>query len=166
MILCHARSYSPRFVLLLITFLLPAAISAQVSLQCSPNPSVMSSPVNLQATVPSGATGWVTFYDGVSILGSKQVSSNAASLSTSMLASGVHPLHVHYSGDQSYPAANSATVNQTVNALATNVLVPGSVVPTGYGKGTVGDFNGDDSRPSRSGECPRQQHDHHFPGPR
>jgi len=103
----------------------------------------MSSPVNLQATVPSGATGWVTFYDGVSILGSKQVSSNAASLSTSMLASGVHPLHVHYSGDQSYPAANSATVNQTVNALATNVLVPGSVVPTGYGKGTVGDFNGD-----------------------
>jgi hypothetical protein len=143
MTICHARSYLPRFVLLLITFLLPAAISAQVSLQCSPNPSVMSAPVNLQATVPSGATGWVTFYDGVSILGSKQVGSNAASLTTSLLASGVHALHVHYSGDQSHAAANSATVSQTITALATNVLVPGPVVPAGYGKGIVGDFNGD-----------------------
>jgi hypothetical protein len=139
----RTSTYSAKYVLLLTTFILPATIGAQVTLQPSANPSAMGSPLTLQATLQSGATGWVTFYDGISILGSKQVSSSAASITTTLPGSGVHPLHAHYSGDQSHAAANSAIVNETINAQASNVLLPGAAVGTGFSQGISGDFNGD-----------------------
>src|SRR5579872_5658358 len=39
------------------------------SLISSPNPSLIGQPVTLTATVPMGATGQLTFYDGATMLG-------------------------------------------------------------------------------------------------
>jgi hypothetical protein len=43
--------------------------ASSTSLMASPSPSNYGQPVTLTATATSGATGKVTFYDGVTILG-------------------------------------------------------------------------------------------------
>src|ERR1039457_1513547 len=70
---------------------LPHLLDAQtaVTLATSPNPSVFGAPVVLTATVtPSNATGRVTFYDGVTLLGTKPLSAGTASIFTVLLPAG------------------------------------------------------------------------------
>ena len=64
-----------------------AAVSAPTStssigLTSSPNPSLIGQPVTLTATVPIGATGQVTFYDGATMLGASVIAGAQASFST------------------------------------------------------------------------------------
>jgi uncharacterized repeat protein (TIGR01451 family) len=99
----------------------------------------------LTATVTSGATGKVTFYDGTTILGVGTISGAQASLSTVMLPSGTQLLRAHYSGDSNYAVSNSANLPQTVTAgtslgfrKAVNYLPTVSVNSI-----AVGDFNSD-----------------------
>ena len=97
--------------------LLSALAQAQVTLTTSPNPSTFGAPVTLTATVaPSSATGQVTFYDGVTILGTKTLSAGTASLSTILLPSGVRKLTAFYGAD-ARNAASSGNFTQTVNAV-------------------------------------------------
>src|SRR5947208_9455267 len=77
---------------------LPSA-QASVTLTASPTSSVFGAPVTLTATVPVGATGKVTFYDGVTVLGTSTVSLGAASLSTILLPAGSRKLMAYYGGD-------------------------------------------------------------------
>src|SRR4026207_2208764 len=78
--------------------LLPVAIFAQSTpttlvLTNSPTPSVFGQAVTLTAAVsPSGATGHVTFYDGVTVLGAAPLAGGQASLITIMLSSSGHAL--------------------------------------------------------------------------
>jgi hypothetical protein len=99
----------------------------------------------LTATVTSGATGKVTFYDGTTILGVGTISGIQASLSTVMLASGTRLLRAHYSGDTNYAASNSANLPQTVTAGASlgfrKAVNYSSNVS--FNSTAVGDFNGD-----------------------
>ena len=89
-----------------------------VVLSTSGSPSVFGAPVTLTAAVtPSTATGHITFYDGVTILGSKPLSAGSVSLSTAMLAAGSRKLSAYYSGDATWPASYSNVLTQTVNTV-------------------------------------------------
>src|ERR1035441_3319900 len=111
----------------------------------SPNPSNYSQPVTLTAIVTAGASGKVTFYDGVTILGVGALSGTQATLTTVMLPPGNRKLRAYYNGDGTYAASSSALLPQTVVAgsslgFRTPVSDPATL---GLFVVAVGDFNGD-----------------------
>ena len=110
----------PVALLLLTLSLLPQAqglTSTTLTLAVSPTPSVLGAPVTLSATVtPINATGKVTFYDGVTVLGTKTLSGGSASFLTGLLPSGARKLRAYYAGDSGNAAATSNVVTQVVNA--------------------------------------------------
>src|SRR5262249_44941544 len=64
-------------------------IATTTSLNSSPNPSTFGSSVTLTATVtPSNTTGTVQFFNGGALLGSANLSSGTATLSTTTLPAG------------------------------------------------------------------------------
>src|SRR5947209_5293178 len=84
------------------------ATSTTVTLSSSPNPSTFGQKVTITAQVSSTApTGKVTFFDGVTILGIAGVSGGQASLTTTMLSSGVRLLTAYYAGDSVYSPSTS-----------------------------------------------------------
>src|SRR5579875_2637835 len=122
------------------------AQASSVSLQSSQTTSRFGSNVTLTATVtPSSATGTITFFDGVSILGYRRISTGAARLSTSQLSSGNHSLSARYSGDSSNTSSSSSAIFQTVYpTAATSLWNNGDVVVGANPSASVAaDFNGD-----------------------
>ena len=126
-----------------------AAVFAQTpsstALIASPNPSNYGQPVTLTATVTSGATGKVTFYDGVTILGVGTLSGTQASLTTVMLQSGKRMLQAYYQGDGTYAPSRSTSLAQTVAAGSSSGFQRATTYPRSAGTSgiAVGDFNGD-----------------------
>ena len=118
-------------------------LSTTISLTSSPNPSVFGQPVLLTSTVtPSAATGNVTFYDGVAVLGTAQLAGGQATFTTSLLPSGAGSLYAYYSGDANYETSTSVVVPQTVNAVAAAGFAPAKTYSVGSGPYAVavGDF--------------------------
>jgi hypothetical protein len=122
----------------LILAALPCLLSAQttVILSTSPNPSVLGVPVVLSVAVtPSNATGHVTFYDGVAVLGTKSLASGATSFSTILLSAGIHQLKAYYGGDSANAAATSNGVvtgsfrPSTPNRAPVSLSGPRSILP-------------------------------------
>src|ERR1035438_4433314 len=118
---------------------------SSVTLTASPNPANYGQAVTLSATVTAGATGAVTFYDGVTVLGVGTISGAQATLTTVMLPSGIRQLRAYYGGDTTYAASSSASLPQTVVAgislgfrRAVTYSSATHTVPM-----AVGDFNGD-----------------------
>ena len=75
--------------------------AAAITFAPSANPSLFGQPLTLTATVtPVAATGRVTFYSGVTILGIEQSSNGTASITTSLLSSGPNSLRAYYGGDR------------------------------------------------------------------
>jgi uncharacterized repeat protein (TIGR01451 family) len=134
--------------LLIVTPLL-AQNSTSIAVFGSPNPATYGSPVTLHATVtPVTATGRVTFYDGVTILGIAAVSGGYASFTTSLLPTGQSWLRAHYSGDPSNAPSTSAAVAEGVIATAsagfkTPVNIPIGLQGNQFEPVVVADFNGD-----------------------
>ncbi len=117
---------------------------SSTTISASPNPSDYGQPVTLTATVTAGATGKVTFYDGVTIMGVGAVSGAQASITNVMLPSGNRKLRAYYQGDGRYAASSSPSLPQTVVArkslgLSAPVIYPGATAVAM----AVGDFNGD-----------------------
>ena len=126
-----------------------------LSLASSPNSSTFGAAVTLTATVtPSAAVGYVTFYDGTTVLGSKALSGGKATLSTILLPAGVSVLHAYYAGGVKlsppvvYTSSTSQSLPQKVNATPATGFSAAS--GTSFQAGTiaansivVGDFNGD-----------------------
>jgi hypothetical protein len=112
-----------------------------VTLGSSPNPSIFGAPVTLTATISGGGAGKVTFYDGLTVLGTSTISGNTAVLSTTSLPSGNRSLRAFYLNAQT----TSNTVVQQVNPIAASTQVPGTGVATQSATLVVasGDFNGD-----------------------
>lgn len=96
----------------------------------SPNPSNYGQAVTLTATVASGATGTVTFNDGITALGTALVSGSTATLSTTALTVGSHSITGVYSGDGSHASATSPVVTQVVNKLNPSMSVTTSGLTT------------------------------------
>jgi large repetitive protein len=94
-----------------------------VTLSVSPSPSTLSEPVTLTATVtPAAATGKVTFYDGIIVLGVRPLANGVATLTTRTLAPGSRSLRAYYLGDTANGPASSVPLALTVTALAANGL--------------------------------------------
>jgi hypothetical protein len=91
---------------------------ANITLTSSVNPSVYGNSVIFTATVPAPATGSVVFSDGITALGTGTVANGIATLTTSSLAVGTHPVTAVYSGDVDYNSATSTVYSQIVTAQA------------------------------------------------
>jgi hypothetical protein len=91
---------------------------ANIALTSSLNPSLYGNSVIFTASVPAPATGTVVFYDGNTALGTGTIANGIATLTTSTLAVGTHPVTAVYSGDADYNSATSAMYGQIVTAQA------------------------------------------------
>ena len=97
---------------------------SMVTLASSPNPSTYGSVVTLTATVPSDATGIVTFIQQTPpafTMGTGTISSGVATLTTSAFAPGTYQIQADYGGDSKYSSATSALLTQTVNKAVLTV---------------------------------------------
>jgi hypothetical protein len=92
--------------------------------------------VTFTATVPAGATGTVTFYDGTTVIGTGPVVNGAATQTVSNLAAGSHSITAAYGADANHTAATSPAVSLAINPVVTadfNVInqTPAQVIPPG-----------------------------------
>jgi hypothetical protein len=128
------------------TWVYPARFNPQLTCNATPNPSMFGQPVTLTATVNPLATGTITFYTGVTILGTLPVVGGMASITTITLPAGNDPIRAHYSGDSIYPTA-SLTVSATVTTVPASRWIPSTGSPLALGPGpfaaVAADFNGD-----------------------
>ena len=85
-----------------------------VTLSSSLNPSTVGKSVTFTATVPSTATGTVTFYNGTTMLGAGTLSGGRVTFSTSALPAGSDSINAIYRGDSNDYAALSSALNQKV----------------------------------------------------
>jgi surface-anchored protein len=102
------------------------AVATSTAVSVSPSSVTSGSPVTLTATVtPSGASGWVEFFDGASSLGYTAVEGGSAALTTSALPLGTRSITARYlprwTNDHQPSTSEPATV--TVNTADTGVLV-------------------------------------------
>ena len=115
------------------------SIATTSSLASNLNPSVAGQSVTFTATVSSAGgvpTGSVQFTDDGTSLGSAAVISGAATLTTSALAVGAHPITATYSGDGTY-GSSVASLTQQVNAStgqATSTSLAVSPTPSVIGE--------------------------------
>jgi hypothetical protein len=101
-------------------------VGTTTTLGSAPNPSSFGQLVTMTATVaPAAATGSVTFFDGVTNLGSNALVAGTATLGTSTLAPGPHVLTAVYGGDPSYSGSTSDPVTQVVNQIPASVTATG-----------------------------------------
>jgi hypothetical protein len=119
-----------------------------IALSASPNPAVFGTPVTLTAMVsPTSATGSVTFYDGVTVLGSSPVSNGTATLTTRLLVAGERSLTALYAGSGSavYASSVSPAYAEGVTTNPVSGFSGSSNPATGNGPRAiaVGDFNED-----------------------
>lgn len=109
-------------------FLIDQATST-TTLSANINPSCFGDNVTLTATIlPGVATGTVTFFDGVTSLGTTAISGGTAALVISSLSVGSHSITAVYSGDSDYLTSTSAAITQDVNPAAP--ATPGPITGT------------------------------------
>jgi len=84
------------------------------TLVASPSSPQYGDPVALTATVTSGASGTVSFYDGSVLLGTGTVSGGVATLTTTTLVAGTHTITATYNGDATYASSQSGPATVTV----------------------------------------------------
>ncbi len=126
--------------------LIAASAPSSITLASTPSTSIFGRPVLLVATVtPSTATGSVTFYDGVNVLGTAKLTGGQATLTTILLPAGSRSLRAYYGGDNNDAPSTSATLVQNVNAVPGGQFQAAVNFGAGNGPGSavVGDFNGD-----------------------
>lgn len=119
---------------------------SSIAVMASPSTAIYGQPVIIRANVTTGATGKVTFYDGVTVLGIMTISSSQASLTTTLLPAGTRSLRAYYGGDSTYSASLSAIFPELVTAgsslgfhrTAAHYAAGGSPLSV-----AVGDFNHD-----------------------
>jgi uncharacterized repeat protein (TIGR01451 family) len=96
----------------------------------APATAAFGAPVNLTlAIAPAGATGKVSFYDGVTLLGTGTLASGAASFSTIGLPAGLRKLTAFYPGDGVRLPASSNLAVTAVSAGAASGWSSGPAFP-------------------------------------
>ena len=85
---------------------------------------------------PTPATGFVTFFDNTTTLGTVFLTSNTATLPAASLPAGTHSITATYAGDQTHLAAQTTTFTLTIAPeqltanLAPITLLYGQTIPT------------------------------------
>jgi Bacterial Ig-like domain (group 3) len=104
------------------------------------NPTVSGQALTFTAIVSAVApgsgtpTGTVTFYDGTTALGTKNVAAGTARLATSNLMAGSHSITAVYNGTASFISSSSAVSTQTVAPDGTTSVVTASINPSVFGQ--------------------------------
>jgi uncharacterized protein (TIGR03437 family) len=122
--------------------------SATITVSSSLDPSTYGQMVTFMASVaPSACTGAVVFLDGASpnavTLGAGTLNGGEATLSTSSLSVGSHPITVSYSGDGNCSSSISsysnapAILTQTVGEASTNTTLSSNPNPAVAGNSVV-----------------------------
>jgi streptogramin lyase len=113
--------------------------SPPVVLTNSPNPSVRGQRVTFTAKVAALAKGaptplgTVAFVDGSTTLKVANLNKGTATFSTTALSAGEHRVVAQYSGDASFPAAESEAVIQAVAKASTQLTLASSLNPAPFG---------------------------------
>jgi hypothetical protein len=110
--------------------------SPVVTLKSSLNPSVFEQNVIFTAHVDNGThtpTGSVTFYDGITSLGTFSLVGDSAVLATSALTVGVHQIKIVFSGDANFKSDSSSLV-ETILRRSTTTILRISPNPSTYGQ--------------------------------
>ncbi len=114
-------------------------VGTSTALTSSVNPSVYGQAVTFTATVTQASgttkpTGTVTFYDGMAVLGTANLSSGKATFKTSTVAVGSQAITASYGGSGTFAASTSAVLVQTVNQDGTTTALSTSVDPSVFGQ--------------------------------
>ncbi|WP_263409587.1 RHS repeat-associated core domain-containing protein [Terriglobus tenax] len=108
-------------------------------LATSANPVSPGGSLTFTATVTSGATGSVTFFDGTNQLGTSALSGIHATIVTSSLTAGEHLIKARYQGDSSFAGSDSNEVVQRIqvpsNVASGTVLYNYSITDGNSGSG-------------------------------
>jgi len=87
-----------------------------MTLVANPNPACVGDQVTLIATVtPSSATGTVSFYDGVTLIGDATLVAGVAILYINDFALGTHALTAQYPGDETHEPAEAAVTLEIID---------------------------------------------------
>ena len=114
--------------------------SSTISVASSGNPSIYSMLVTFTATLTSGASGSVTFYDGGTAIGTGVISGTTATFSTSVLVAGSHSITASWAGNSDYTGATSNAIPQIVNKESVTVSSASSLSPSVYGDNVAWTF--------------------------
>jgi Bacterial Ig-like domain (group 3) len=107
--------------------------STTTALGSSLNPSTFGASVTFTATIaPAAATGTVSFYDGVTLLGTGTLTGGVATYATTALAVQTHSITAVYGGDANYVGSASAILNQVVNQATTTTSLGAAPNPSTY----------------------------------
>jgi len=110
-----------------------SATSTSITISASPSPVLLGQPVTLTAAIqPSGATGSVTFYSGVSILGVAAASSGQATFTTALLAAGPNVLAARFDANETFGTSLSSPLRLNVG-VAPGTGFPGGVINPSLG---------------------------------
>lgn len=108
-----------------------------IALASSLNPSAFGQSVTFNATVTSAAgtpSGTVTFFDGAAAIGTGALVNGQVTFTTPDLTAVVHSITATYSGNATFAASTSASVNQTVNTANTSTALSSSANPASVGQ--------------------------------
>ncbi len=115
--------------------------STSSSVTSSANPSVFGQSITLTATIAAAApgagtpTGTVSFFDGVTLLGTANLNnSGVATLTTSALSTAAHAINISFAGDGNFLSSSSTVLTQTVNMASTSTSVASSANPSVFGQ--------------------------------
>jgi RHS repeat-associated protein len=100
----------------------PAVISLTVA--TSRTPSANGGSVTFTATISNGVTGTITFYDGITSIGSGAINGATATYTTSALSAGSHAITAGWAGNANYNSVTSSSITQVVS---TETHIPGTV---------------------------------------
>jgi CSLREA domain-containing protein len=114
----------------------PAGTTTSVA--STPNPSVYGQAVTLTATVTSTIgtpSGTVQFYaDGAALGSAATLSNGQASLNTSTLGGGTHPITATYNGDANHAGSTSNPLDQVVTKANSTIAIASLLNPTTFGQ--------------------------------
>jgi hypothetical protein len=120
-----------------------STVGTTLGLMASPNPANTGQAVTMIATAVSGLAGstpggLVTFRDGSTVLGTVALSAGgSASLTTSTLAVGTHPLQASFAGSSTFAPSASAVVNEVVQAYDFTLAASSTAMTVPSGDWTV-----------------------------
>jgi hypothetical protein len=92
-----------------------AAATPTLNVASSASPSIYGDQVFFTATISTGPTGTVTFYDGTVSLGTASIAGTTATLASNSLIAGTHSITAAWLGNISYGAVVSSPILEVVN---------------------------------------------------
>lgn len=115
------------------------ATTATTVLTSSLNPATYGVSVTFTATLPTNATGTVTFLDNGVSIGTGTLAGGIATLPISNLTVGSHPITATYPGDSNYAAPpTSNTVTETINQKTGEAItLTSSANPANFGASVI-----------------------------